>query len=298
MIDLRSLEVFYWVVKLGGFGRAAERLHMTQPAVSSRIGQMEARLNVRLLDRSGHRAPAPTPKGLELHAYAERMLSLRSEMVARLAETAGLSGVLRFGAAETLVHTLLGALLRRLHQLHPRVTPEITVDSSPNLRAALLAGELDVALLLGPVGEPRVCNEPLRDYALAWVASPGLALGAGRLGLAALACWPILSYARGTLPHAQLAQLFSRADLPPARIFASSSLAAILRMAVDGIGIGSCRVRWRTRTWRRGGSACSTWSLRCRRSASPRAISARREEAWRKRSQGLPGRLPRTHNPR
>jgi len=238
MIDLRSLEVFFWVVKLGGFGRAAERLHMTQPAVSSRISQIEGRFNVRLLDRSSHRAPVPTPKGLELYAYAERMLSLRAEVVARLAEAADLSGTLRLGAAETLVHTMLGALLRELHRLHPQVTPEITVDISPNLQSALLAGELDLALLLGPVNEPRVCNETLCDYELAWVASPGLALGAGRLGLPDLARWPILSYARGTLPHAQLAQIFSRTDLPTARIFASSSLASILRMAVDGVGIG------------------------------------------------------------
>lgn len=238
MIDLRSLEVFFWVVRLGGFGRAAERLHMTQPSVSSRISQIEARFNVRLLDRSSHRAPAPTPKGWELYAYAERMLSLSSEMVSRLAEAADLSGVLRLGTAETLVHTLLGALLRQLHQLHPRVTPEITVDISPNLQSALLVGELDVALLLGPVNEPRVRNVMLCDYELAWVASPGLALAAGRLGVAELALWPILSYARGTLPHAQLAELFSRAELPPARIFASSSLASIVRMAVDGIGIG------------------------------------------------------------
>ncbi len=62
MVDLRSLEVFFWVVKLGGFGRAAERLHMTQPAVSSRISQIETRFNMRLLDRSSHKAPVPTSK--------------------------------------------------------------------------------------------------------------------------------------------------------------------------------------------------------------------------------------------
>lgn len=70
------------------------------------------------------------------------------------------------------------------------------------------------------------------------MASPELTLGEGRLGLPELARWPILSYARGTLPHAQLAELFSRSDLPPVRIFANSSLASIVRMAVDGIGIG------------------------------------------------------------
>ncbi len=238
MVDLRSLEVFFWVVKLGGFGRAAERLHMTQPAVSSRIGQIEARFNVRLLNRSSHHAPVPTPKGLELYVYAERMLSLHSEMVFRLAGSADLSGTLRLGTAETLVHTLLDTLLREMHQLYPQVTPEITVDISPNLQSALLSGELDVALLLGPVAEPRVRNVALHDYELAWVASPELALGVGRLGLPELARWPILSYARGTLPHAQLAELFSQPDLPPVRLFANSSLATIVRMAVDGIGIG------------------------------------------------------------
>ena len=238
MIDLRTLEVFFWVVKLGGFGRAAERLHMTQPAVSSRISQIEARFNIRLLDRSSHRAPVPTSKGLEVYAYAERMVSLRSELVACLAGSAGLSGVVRLGTAETLVHTLLGSLVRQLHDLHPRVTPEITVDISPNLQASLLAGELDVALLLGPLNEPRTRNVALRDYELAWVASPGIALRMGRLELPELACWPILSYARGTHPHEQIAKLFSVANLPQVRIFANSSLASIVRMAVDGIGIG------------------------------------------------------------
>jgi len=238
MVDLRSLEVFFWVVKLGGFGRAAERLHMTQPAVSGRISQIEARFKVRLLDRNGHRPAVPTPKGLELYNYAERILALHSELVSHLAEGSELSGTLRLGTAETLVHTLLGTLLRQLHQSHPRVTPEITVDISPNLHSALLTGELDVAFLLGPINEPRIRNVAIRDYFLAWVASPELGLSSGPLGLAELAQWPILSYARGTLPHAQIAELFSRPDLPPARIFANSSLATIVRMAVDGIGIG------------------------------------------------------------
>lgn len=238
VVDLRSLEMFFWVVKLGGFGRAAERLHMTQPAVSSRITQIERRFQVRLLDRNGHRAAIPTPQGLELYGYAERMLALNSELVSRLSNGTKLSGTLRLGTAETLVHTLLGTLLRHLHQSHPRVTPEITVDISPNLHSALLTGELDVALLLGPITEPRIRNVAIRDYSLAWVASPELKLSGGPLELGDLARWPILSYARGTLPYAQIAELFNRPDLPPVRIFANSSLATIVRMAVDGIGIG------------------------------------------------------------
>ena len=239
VIDLRSLEVFYWVVELGGFGRAAERLHMTQPAVSARIGQVEAAFKARLVDRSSHRPPVPTPKGLELHRYAGRMLALRAELVAALRATGEDSGILRLGVAETLVHTLLGALVKRLHAEQPGVTPEITVDTSPNMRDALLAGELDLALMLGPLEAPRVRNVSLGAYDLAWVASPELAVGTGRLGLADLARWPILSYARGTAPHAELAELFGRPDLPAPRFFANASLSSMLRMALDGIGVGA-----------------------------------------------------------
>lgn len=238
MIDFRSLEVFFWVVKLGGFGRAAERLHMTQPAVSARIAQIEARHGLRLLHRNSQRAPAPTQKGLELYEHAERILTIHAEMMSRLTGPAELTGTLRLGAIETVVQTLLGTLLRELNTRHPQVTPEITVDTSTSLRAALLAGELDVALLLGPVADPRVRNVALRDFDLVWVAGRSLAVGAGPLDLAALAAWPTLTYARGTLPHAQLAELLSSPDLPPPRLFANSSLATIVRMAVDGIGIG------------------------------------------------------------
>lgn len=238
MIDLRSLEVFFWVVKLGGFSRAAERLHMTQPAVSGRIGQLEARYGVRLLDRAPNRATTPTPKGLALYSSAERMLALRSELEAQLTGTTDHYGIIRIGVAETLVHTLLGRMIQRLHRLYPGITPEIAVDISPTMQAMLLTGELDVAMLLGPVNDPRVRSVLLGDYDMAWVASPALGLDDGPMDLAALAGWPLLSYARGTLPHAQLMALFARPELPPVRIFSSSSLASIVTMAIDGIGIG------------------------------------------------------------
>ncbi len=238
MIDLRSLEVFFWVVKLGGFGKAAERLHMTQPAVSSRITQMEAALCCRLLDRSTSRVQAPTSKGLELYAYAERILVLHAEMMSRLVKPNALTGTVRIGTSETLVHTLLGAFLRELNDVHPGITPEITVDTSPNLRAALLAGELDLALLLGPITEPRVLSLPLVTYDLVWVASPSVPLGEGQLGLRELSRWPVLSYARGTQPHVQLSKLFAAAGLAEARIFANSSLASIVQLTELGVGVG------------------------------------------------------------
>ncbi len=191
-----------------------------------------------LIDRDRRRKLSVTPRGIALLGYAERLLALHGEMQAAMGSPEGLRGTVRLGVAETIVHTWLSALMRRLHEVHPLVAVDISVDISANLRTALLAGEIDAAFLLGVVASPRIRSLPLCDYPLAWVARPGLLPSPRPLTLQGLAAWPILTYARGTAPHAELTELFSRPGLPPPRIFASSSLASIVRMALDGIGIG------------------------------------------------------------
>ena len=238
MTDLRSLEVFYWVAQLGGFRRAAAKLNTTQPAVSSRVARLEAALGGPLLDRNRRRKLSVTPRGLALLGYAERLLALHGEMQAAMGSPDGLRGTVRLGVSETIVHTWLSALVQRLHHELPLGAVDIAVDISTGLRTALLAGEVDAAFLLGGVASPGVRCLPLCDYPLAWVARPGL-LGVPRpLALPDLAVWPILTYARGTAPYAELAELFNRPGLPPPRIFSNSPLASIVRMALDGIGIG------------------------------------------------------------
>jgi DNA-binding transcriptional LysR family regulator len=238
MIELRTLETFYWVAHLGGFRRAAERLHTTQPAVSARIMQLEQAFNTRLIDRD-KRHSVLTPKGVELFAYAERMLALRTEMIMAVTAAGSLRGTVRLGLSETIVHTWLARLVKRLHELYPAITLEIAVDVSANLRDALLAGELDVALLLGPVSAAKAKNLPLCAYPMAWIASPTLPIGPGPLTLTDLAAWPIMTYARVTRPYREVTELFARVEIPRPRFFANSSLASIVRMTLDGIGISA-----------------------------------------------------------
>ena len=238
MIELRTLETFYWVARLGGFRRAAEKLNTTQPAVSARIVQLEQAFNTRLIDRDKRRS-ALTPKGVELFAYAERMLALRTEMVMAVTSAGSLRGTVRLGLSETIVHTWLARLVKRLHERYPEITLEIAVDVSANLRDSLLAGELDVALLLGPVSAPKIKNLPLCSYPMAWIASPDLPLGPHPLTLTELAAWPIMTYSRLTRPYREVTELFARVEIPRPRFFANSSLASIVRMTLDGIGISA-----------------------------------------------------------
>jgi len=238
MLDLRNIETFVWVARLGGFRLAAAKLNTTQPAISARVAVLEHELGVRLFERKQRRA-ALTAKGIELLAFAEQMLQLRTDMVSRVSASASLRGVLRLGAVETAGHTWLSALLQRIHARYPSITLQIHVDNTPDLRRALIAHDLDIAFLLGPMSEARIASAPLRSYPVAWLASPSLALPKRRLSLADLAQWPIIS-SQLHAPHARrIHELFMDAKLPTAGIYSSSSIATIVNMARDGIGVGA-----------------------------------------------------------
>jgi DNA-binding transcriptional LysR family regulator len=234
--DFRSLETFVWVATLGSFRGAAAKLNTTQPAVSQRIAKLEADFGVKLIERRS-RSVRPTEKGRELLSYAERILKLRSEMRSALADRNAVRGVLRLGVSETIVHTWLPRFIERVHGAHPRLALEIDVDISPNLRKRLLAHEIDLAFLLGPLSSPAIRNRPLCRFPLGYLASPSLELPPDPVPLEALADHPVITFSRGTQPYVAVNDLFSKPHLPPIRLHASASLAPVVRMAVDGIGI-------------------------------------------------------------
>ncbi|SEC95920.1 transcriptional regulator, LysR family [Rhizobiales bacterium GAS188] len=236
MTDFRSLETFVWVATLGSFRGAAAKLNTTQPAVSQRIAKLELDLGLKLIERQS-RSAHPTEKGRELLSYAERLLKLRSEMRAALADRNAVRGVLRLGVSETIVHTWLPRFIERVHATHPRLALEIDVDISPNLRNRLVAQEIDLAFLLGPLSSPTIRNRALCRFPLAFLASPKLDLPQGPVSLGALARHPIITFSRGTQPYVAVNGMFSQPHLPPIRLHASASLAPVVRMAVDGIGI-------------------------------------------------------------
>ncbi len=236
MIDLRSLEIFVWIAQLGGFRAAAEKLNTTQPAVSQRIAGLEEQLGVKLFSREARKV-ALTPEGRAFLTYAERMLRLRSEMLQSVKGGTAFRGTIRIGVAETLVHTILGRLIERAHAAFPAVSIDVEVDTSRNLRDALVASTIDLAFLLGPVSEPRVRNIDVVRYPLGWVARPGLLAPGERLTLAHFERHPAITYTRDTRPHIQLRETLHRMGLRQPRIFGTGSLSTIVRMCRDGIGL-------------------------------------------------------------
>jgi DNA-binding transcriptional LysR family regulator len=236
MVDFKAIETFLWVVTLGSFRGAAQKLNTTQPAISQRIAQLETELGVKLLQRD-HRMASPTPSGRQMMIYAEKLIGLRSEMLAVVGDSSAMRGVLRLGVAETIVHTWLPKLIESVNRAYPNLSLEIEVDITPNLQARLLAQEIELAFLLGPVTASTVRNRVLCDYPIGFLASPSLGLGTGPLTVCDLAKHPIITFPRKTQPYETVRSLFNRPELPPIRLHASASLGTVIHMAIEGLGI-------------------------------------------------------------
>jgi DNA-binding transcriptional LysR family regulator len=236
MPDFRSIETFLWVVKLGSFRGAAQRLNTTQPAISQRIAQLEREMGVKLLNRD-HRAASPTSSGRQMMVYAEKLIGLRAQMIAEVGDIRAMRGALRLGVAETIVHTWLPRLIKSVNAAYPNLSLEIEVDITPNLSARLLAQEIELAFVVGPLAGSGVRNLVLRDYPIGFLASPALGLGSAPLSLNELARFPIITFPRKTQPYEAVRALFNRPDLPPIRLHASASLATVIHMATEGLGI-------------------------------------------------------------
>src|SRR5262252_18852 len=159
-MDTRQLAAFVAVVERKSFSRAAERLGVTQPAVSLQIGALERRLGVQLLDRSGRRVE-PTEAGQQLYRSAQRVLAAEEQLLDELAGGSRIAGRFELGASTGPGGSVVPVLLAELAQAHPDVTVALTVADTHHI-VELVA---DRTLELGVVGFARrhrtVVFEPL-----------------------------------------------------------------------------------------------------------------------------------------
>jgi len=235
MIDLRNIETFFWVATLGGFRAAAEKLNATQPAISQRIALLEGDLGIKLFERDT-RGIKLTAKGGELLSHAERMLQMRHDMLQAARADSVMSGTLRLGVSETLIHTWFSRLMEHLSDAYPALLIEIQVDTTSGLRAQVLSRQIDLAFLLEPLDEPKLEKLDLCQYPLAWIASPQLDLGPEPISLEQVAKMPVVTYASTTSPYRAVHRLLSGASAQPPRMYGSSAVSVIVRMACDGRG--------------------------------------------------------------
>jgi len=151
-MDTRQLAAFCAVVERKSFSQAAERLGVTQPAVSLQVRSLEKRLGRKLLDRSGRRVE-PTEAGAALYRSAQRMLQLEEQLVDELQAADGgeLGGTLHVGASTGPGSTVVPVLLCEFQRANPGVAVSLSISDTQSVVERVAEREIE----LGVVGAAR-----------------------------------------------------------------------------------------------------------------------------------------------
>jgi DNA-binding transcriptional LysR family regulator len=210
-MQISQIQAFLAVAELQSFSLAAERLHITQPAVSKRIRQLESTIRSELFDRIGKRSIL-TPDGNAFKPHAERILQELQSFREGLGRQQGApSGTLRFATSHHIGLHRLPQVLREFKLRYPRVDLDLLFMDSEDACAAIAANELELAIVTLPeaVDDRLVCEAIWIDQ-LVVVFAPDHALASRReIGLADLQQHAAILPSSGTFTRKIINGLFA-----------------------------------------------------------------------------------------
>ncbi|MCV7424432.1 LysR family transcriptional regulator [Mycobacterium yunnanensis] len=238
-MELRQLEYLVAVAELANFTRAAERLHVAQPAVSAQIRKLERELGQPLLDRST-RTVVLTAAGRAALPHAKAALASVGDVTRAVAELTNLvAGSVSIGTV-TAHDVDLAGVLADFHAAHPGVEITLSTDNSDVLMDRLRNGALDVAIV-SVVSDERpegLDVDVLTDEAFdAAVSHDDEMAGTTTIGLAALAERSLIALPVGTGLRTRLDQAFAAAGLSARIAFEASTPIAVAELAERGLGV-------------------------------------------------------------
>ena len=244
MLNLYQLQSFVTVISEGSMTGAADKLYLTQPAISQQIRNLEEDLGVELLVR-GVRQIKPTLQGEVLFDYAKRILQMGQQAeVAVRAMGAELKGQLRVGTLNSLGVHLISPIVARLLKYNPKLSIKIDYDDGEELVKAFKRGELDAVILpevesqygttLGEVEKKYLMNEEL------WLVSTGKDSDIPKqISVADVAKYPLISFSR-ELPHFNrvLSEALVKNKVQVEPVFESPNVGTLKRVIESGLGWG------------------------------------------------------------
>ncbi|RDV00946.1 LysR family transcriptional regulator [Trinickia dinghuensis] len=243
-MNLKFLETFIWVAKLRSFSLAAEKLHSTQAAISSRISVLEEELGAKLFKRE--------PKGVSLTRAGERVLH-HAELVSRsmtelytsVQDENLAAGTIRIGAMDSAIHSWFVDFVADATHHYPNLDIEVTTETALNLNEQLRRGMLDLVIQTDMVRDETLRSVEVLELSIDWIAAadsdiPGkqedetMTAALRRLGAERL-----ITYSRHSRPHQDLLRLMQSYGVNEARVSCMNSLAAMIQLTQAGFGVAA-----------------------------------------------------------
>ena len=238
-LNLHLLKLFHTVATAGSFSAAARELHISQPAVSKAVAELERQLDMALIERTGSRVGRGlmlTEAGSALNAHARGIFALEHAAIEELQERSGLKrGRLVIGASTTIASYWLPHYLHAFSRQWPEILVKVVVGNTHTIAEDLLDCQLDLALVEGPVHVEGVAYFPWREERLVLVApsqTDELSMSAEELSRCT---WLVREAGSGTREVSS--ELLAKRGIRPSRTTEIGSNEGIARAVAGGLGV-------------------------------------------------------------
>ncbi|WP_246388845.1 LysR family transcriptional regulator [Microvirga mediterraneensis] len=239
-MNLHLLRLFSAVARHRGFSLAAEALHISQPAVSKGVRELEGQLGTALLER-GPGGVRLTESGEILMGYAQSLFAVEQAAEEAMDALRGLHrGTLRIGASTTIATYVLPPILSSFAKSYPAIELRLTSANTASIADLLVSRELDVAMVEGPINTDELMVSPWRNDELVFIVSPAHPLASRPEGvsLEELAGEAIVLREPGSGTRDVAWEALQSSGIALGRILEVSSNEAIAQVVAAGFGIG------------------------------------------------------------
>jgi DNA-binding transcriptional LysR family regulator len=237
-LNLDQLRSFALVVEAGSFSAAADRLGLTQPAVSLQVKLLERRLGVRLIERVGKRA-RPTVAGLALLQHVSQIENAVEAAIDAVADhAAGVTGRVRLGCGATACLYFLPPVLRALRAQFPALSIVVSTGNTDDYVRKVEENTIDLALVTLPAGGRSLVATPVRDDEFVAIGRRDGAPLKARVSPADLMPLPLVLFEPAANTRKLIDRWFAAAGLTPRPVMELGSVEAIKEMVAAGLGYG------------------------------------------------------------
>jgi len=237
-MDVRQLEMFRAVAEEGAFTRAADRLHVSQSAISRQLQLLEHELGTMLLHRTG-RGVLLTAHGELLLTAANRINREIQDAVSQISDTLALQrGLLSLGGGMTVSLYILPKLLKKFRSLYKNVDLRITTGEADFLLRLLRTGQVDLALLTLPIVAADLEVRPVLKEEMVVVTSGNHALTRSRtIESKSLRRYPFVLFEAGSNTRKVLDEFFLEEQSPVNGVMETENVEIIKAMVASGLGV-------------------------------------------------------------
>ena len=238
-LNLHLLRLFATVVRTGSFSRAADALHISQPAISKGVRDFELQVGCRLLDRTP-KGVRPTREGQALARHAETLFAAERAAEDELLSLRSLdSGSLRIGASTTIATYMIAEHLGVFHREYPGIDLHLIIANTRDIADLMIAHEIEIALVEGPIEDEQLLSQAWRTDAMSLVVSPQHRFAASQHAIdsAELNDEVLIVREPGSGSREVVAQALASRGIEPKRTLEIGSTEAIKQTVAGGLGV-------------------------------------------------------------